>query len=133
MSQPPPSQGAGPQAGDVPLTLQQLRALAVSAGFADPDTAAAIAMAESSGYPHAQGDPRGPFLPVPNGVSTSFGLWQIHTPVHPEFDPTRLLDPAYNAHAAVVLSNGGTSWSPWSTFNDGSYRQFMPGGGGVSA
>ena len=100
------------------MTLAQLQALAVSTGFADPETAAAIAMAESGGDPHAQGDPRGPFNDTPNGTSTSFGLWQVHVPAHPEYDPQSLLDPNYNAQAALAISSGGTVWKWWSTFND---------------
>src|SRR5271163_702895 len=92
----------GPIPGDPHMTLAELRALAVLVGFPDPDTAAAIAMAESSGYPHAQGDPRGPFLSTPNGSSSSFGLWQVHAPAHPEFSPASLLDATYNAHAALL-------------------------------
>jgi hypothetical protein len=114
------------------LSLSDLRALAVATGFPDPDTAAAVAMAESSGYPHAQGDPRGPFLPSPNGTSQSFGLWQVNHPSHPEFDPARLLEADYNAHAALLISSGGTNWNPWSTFHPQggrppAYLQFMPG------
>lgn len=115
----------GPLPGDAHLTLADLRALAASVGFPNPELAAAVAMAESSGYPHAQGDPRGPFLATPNGVSHSFGLWQVNTPSHPEFDAAQLLDPTYNAHAAMLISKGGVDWTPWTTFRDGTYKQFM--------
>jgi hypothetical protein len=110
------------------VTLAELRALALGAGFVNPSLAAAVAMAESGGDPHAQGDPRGPFLPIPNGVSTSFGLWQIHVPDHPQYSAQSLLDPIANAAAALAISSGGRKWSAWSTFNDGSYAQYMPGG-----
>jgi hypothetical protein len=107
------------------LTLEQLRELARSAGFPDGavDVAVAVAMAESRGDPHAVGD-----------GGTSFGLWQVHTPSHPEFDASRLLDPQYNAHAAFLISRGGTDWHLWSTHNPGphgeapAYLQYMPGG-----
>lgn len=36
-----------------------------------------------------------------------------------------LLDPIYNAHAAFVISKGGTDWSPWSTFRNGTYLPFV--------
>jgi hypothetical protein len=94
-------------------------------------TAAAVAMAESGGDPWAQGDPHGPSAPSPNGTSTSFGLWQVNHPAHPEFDPQRLLETDYNARAAFVISNGGTRWTPWSTFTTTdparSYKRFMGG------
>lgn len=121
----------GPVPGDSHLTLSDLVILARHAGFPDPELAAAIAMAESSGFPHAQGDPRGPFLATPNGVSSSFGLWQIHVPAHPEFDAAELLSPVYNAHAALLVSQGGTNWNPWSTYRPGpfgaapAYLQFL--------
>lgn len=108
------------------MTLAQLRSLAAHVGFPDPVTAAAVAMAESGGDPCAQGDPRGPFLcDRPNGTSTSFGLWQIHVPAHPQYDAASLLDPTYNAQAAFAISKGGTDWSAWSTYTSGDYRKFM--------
>src|SRR5208282_6674201 len=69
------------------LTLEQLRELARSVGFPAEqlDTAAAIATAESGGDPCARGDPHNPPSCDDPGSSTSFGLWQIHIPAHPEF------------------------------------------------
>jgi Lysozyme like domain len=97
-------------------TLAELRALARSAGFLDVDTAAAVAMAESGGNPNAVGD-----------AGTSFGLWQIHLPAHPEVDRARVLDPTYNAAQALRIARQGADWSPWSVFTSGAYRRFMPG------
>jgi hypothetical protein len=103
---------APPPAGH--LSLADLRSLAASVGFPDPELAAAVAMAESGGNPFAVGD-----------NSTSFGLWQIHTPSHPEFDASQLLTAGYNAHAALLISKSGTDWSPWTTFRTGAYKAFM--------
>lgn len=114
---PPSNTPTTPPSGQ-PFTLQQLRELAASLGFADPQTAAAIAMAESRGYPGAKNI---------SAIERSFGLWQINTRAHPEFDEVQLLDPTYNARAALVVSQGGTSWTPWSTFINGAYKQFMGG------
>jgi len=97
------------------LTLAQLRDLAKRTGFPDPALAAAIAKAESDGRPWVSGD---------NGES--LGLWQIHWPAHPKIDRTRLLDPTYNAQAALSVSKKGTDWSPWTVYRDGSYRRFLP-------
>jgi lysozyme-like protein len=53
----------------------------------------------------------------------SIGPWQIRSR-HTDFgtgrlrDPTRLTDPAFNARAAYVISNGGTDWSAWSCRGD---------------
>jgi hypothetical protein len=99
------------------LTLASLRQLARSAGFPDVDTAAAVAMAESGGNPSAIGD-----------GGTSFGLWQIHLPAHPEVDRMRVLDPVYNAAEALRIARQGADWSPWTTFTNGAYRRFMPEG-----
>lgn len=94
------------------MTLQQLRELAAQVGFPNPSLAAAIAMAESSGNPLAVGD-----------GGTSFGLWQIHVPDHPEYHASSLGDPLYNAQAAYAISRGGSNWSPWSTFNKGPHGE----------
>lgn len=102
--------------GDAALS-DSLAQLAANAGFSDTDApiAAAIALAESGGNPLAVGD---------NG--TSFGLWQIHTPAHPEFQGWNLLDPAMNAQAAYrVYRAAGNSFQPWTTFRTGGYRQFL--------
>jgi hypothetical protein len=111
-----------------PLSFDDLRELARRVGFTGSavDVAAAIAMAESGGDPHAQGDPHGPSGALPNGISSSFGLWQVHAPAHPVYLPARLLEPEYNARAAYEISAGGVSWLPWSTYNSGAYRQYLP-------
>lgn len=101
-------------------TVAQLYALAVSTGFADPVTAAAIAMAESGGNPDAVGDL---VITPPLG---SIGLWQINAAAHPQYDPTSLHDPNTNAAAALTISSGGTNFQPWSTFTSGAYQQFVP-------
>jgi hypothetical protein len=77
-------------------------------------TAVAIALAESSGNPQAVGD---------NG--SSYGLWQVHWTVHPQFDRSQLFDPAYNASAMASLSGNGADWSPWTTYNTGAYQQYL--------
>lgn len=101
------------------LTFGELRDLALRHDFPDPDTAAAIAMAESSGRPDAVGD-------LTRGVS--IGLWQINLRWHPEWKgrEEELKDPDTNADAAFKISSGGTDWHFWSTYNDGTYRRFMP-------
>lgn len=112
------------------MTLAELRALALATGFADPSTAAAIAMAESQGNPsiaHIVTNPAPGNLP-----ERSFGLWQINTLAHPTYNETSLLDPTYNAQAAYAISSGGRNWSQWSTFTDRTYAQYMPGASGAA-
>jgi hypothetical protein len=118
----PPDLGKMP-----PLSFAQLRSVAKQAGFtgAALDIAVAVAMAESGGYPEASGDPL---------CGVSLGLWQINVASHPEFkgNPDVLFDPLTNAKAAYKISNGGTSWGPWSTYTtkvaSQSFRRYMPGG-----
>lgn len=103
------------------FTVAQLRTVALMAGFTGQaaDIAAAVAMAESGGNPDAEGD-------LTLGVSR--GLWQINLKAHPDFDPVRLFDPNYNAQAAFLVSSRGTNWKPWTAFNNGSYKKYLPAG-----
>jgi soluble lytic murein transglycosylase-like protein len=99
------------------LSVAQLRELARKVGFPDPDLATAVAVAESGGNALAVGD-----------FGRSFGLWQIHTPAHPQFSAQSLFDPDYNARAALSISKNGADWKPWTTFRTGAYKQFLPKG-----
>jgi hypothetical protein len=119
------------------MNFAQLRALAISAGFpdnSDADTAAAIALAESGGDPCANGDPHNSSDCANDYTSSSFGLWQIHVPAHPQYNSTDLKNnPAYNAAAAFAIYKGrGGDFTDWSTFTTAdpnvSYLRFMPAG-----
>jgi len=75
--------------------------------------ATAIAFAESGGDPSRvqQGQA---------AAKTGWGLWQI-TP-----GDATLLDPAKNAAAAYAkYKAAGSAFTPWVTFNNGKYKQFM--------
>jgi hypothetical protein len=103
------------------LTASQIAQLAVNAGFtgANISIATAIALAESSGNPQANGDT----AITPGG---SVGLWQINLAAHPEFAGENLYDPATNANAAYsVWSAAGGSFSPWSTYGNGAYQAYL--------
>jgi Lysozyme like domain len=101
------------QRGDVLYIVNKLSAsdiavYAANAGFMGDDlvTAIAIALAESGGDPQVEGD-----------SGTSYGLWQIHWTVHPEFDKASLKDPQYNANAAFSLyQKRGGLFGDWSTY-----------------
>ncbi|HEX7517710.1 MAG TPA: BACON domain-containing carbohydrate-binding protein, partial [Chthoniobacterales bacterium] len=73
--------------------------------------AMAIAEAESSGMnPSAVGDFSG-------STPTSFGLWQIHTTVHTEYNPQDMLSSPYHcAQAAWSLSQTQTYFHDWTTW-----------------
>lgn len=99
------------------LTRQAVLDIATLAGFPDPKLAAAIAIAESGGVPGAF---------VRSSREYSVGLWQINTRVHP-YSVDAMKDPLKNAAAAMQISNGGTDWSPWTTYKTGAYKQFRTG------
>ena len=103
------------------MTFAEIRALAVTTGFPDPDTAAAIAMAESGGFPHVIGD-----------AGSSFGLWQVNIPSHPGYSGDELIDPTKNALAAFRISKSGTDFAPWTTYRNGAYKKYMPAAPGAA-
>lgn len=98
------------------LSIAQLRELAQAVGMQDWETGAAVAMAESHGDSQAVGD-----------KGDSIGLWQINVPSAPKAykNATMLKDPGFNAQAALSMSNGGTDFSPWTTFRNGAYKKFL--------
>jgi LysM repeat protein len=67
--------------------------------------AASIAMAESSGEQYATG---------PVGER---GYWQIN----PNHGSLSTYAPLGNAQSAVIISDDGTNWTPWTTYNTGAY------------
>lgn len=104
-------------------------------------TMTAIAMAESAGDPNADGDAyQGGLQQYAEFACNnflSFGLWQIFLGVHhtmveqmssltaPCEQAAWLKDPNNNARAmAAILAN--SSYSAWSTYNNGAYKQYLP-------
>lgn len=105
------------------MDFSQLQDLAARAGFTGSDArvAAAVALAESSGNPQAIGD-----------YGKSIGLWQIYLPAHPQFADTNLIDPETNAAAAYsVFQDQG--FAAWTTFRNGKFMDFLPGGAPASS
>lgn len=104
------------------LTAAQIAVYAANAGFTGTNlqTAVAIALAESSGNPNANGDTN----LTPGG---SVGLWQINLAAHPEFAGENLYDPQTNANAAFsVWQAAGNSFTPWSTYNSEAFEAYIP-------
>lgn len=103
-------------------SYDELVQLARQAGFSGQSagTMAAIAMAESGGNPNAvnYGDPGG-----------SYGLTQINAAAHGA-GALNALDPLNAFQQAFSISNGGTNFTPWSTFNSGAFLGFLGGSGG---
>jgi hypothetical protein len=111
------------------LTPTQIAATAYRAGFrgAALVTAIAVALAESAGVVDN-------VSPANNNGTRDYGLWQINS-VHTQYDKQLLIsDPLYNARAAFAISNKGTDFGPWTTYdrspkhpyNNGAYRKNLP-------
>ena len=67
--------------------------------------AAEIAMAESGGNPNAI------------SPTDDFGLWQING----SHGSLATLNALQNAKSAIILSDDGTNWGPWTTYHSGAY------------
>ena len=67
--------------------------------------AAEIAMAESGGNQYA------------HSPTNDFGYWQINA----SNGALATYDAFGNARAAIILSQNGTNWSPWTTYTSGAY------------
>jgi hypothetical protein len=104
-------------AGGTVYSKRQLMSLAASVGFPDPNMAAAIALAESSGRANATNRN--------TDGSIDRGLWEINS-IH---GPLSVLDPRRNAESAYKISSGGRNWNPWVTYQNGAYKQYLGGGG----
>jgi LysM repeat protein len=69
--------------------------------------AAEIAMAESGGNQYAV------------SPTSDYGYWQINLP---SWGPTlATFDAVGNAKAAIQISDDGTNWNPWTTYQSGAY------------
>ena len=90
------------------LSCPGLEELWEQGGGSDPQAvmAASIAMAESSGQQFA------------TGAAGERGYWQIN----PDHGSLSTYDPLGNAKAAVIISDDGANWTPWTTFTSGAYR-----------
>lgn len=117
--------------------MASLKDILRSVGFSGQalEIAYGIAMAESSGNRYAHNTNAGT-------GDNSYGLFQIN--MLGAMGPERLkqyglssyddlFDPYVNARVAFKMSGGGTKWRDWSTYNDGSYRDYMGGDSQVSA
>ena len=108
------------------LSLAQLKSLAQQVGLSGnaANIAAAIAEAESGGDTQAYNPETAAGAAPGHG---SRGLWQVFGTAHPQYDNNSLYDPLTNAKAMYVISSGGTNWNPWSTYQNGQYRQHLSG------
>lgn len=103
----------------------EIRRFAYDAGFRgrDLDIAVAIALAESGGNNVAYNPETAAGTAQGSG---SRGLWQIYGTAHPQYNNDQAYDPAVNARAAFqVYREAGNRFTPWSTFNNGSYANIL--------
>lgn len=93
-----------------------LAAIAEQAGFSGQGlvNAVCVAMAESGGNPGATN------TNDDSHHSVDRGLWQINNYWHREVSDTCAYTPKCAAGAAHRISNGGSSWSAWATWQNGS-------------
>jgi hypothetical protein len=96
------------------------------------DMAAAIAQAESGGCQYAKAGPTDdrPVKQCTYRFTTgenSYGLWQINRNAHPQYTALELYTQGGNVDAAVDISNGGASFSAWSTYTNGAYKNYLTG------
>jgi hypothetical protein len=101
--------------GNIQYNYAQLEGIWCQAGGAPgaAPIAGAIAMAESGGNTTA--------TDMDSNGSIDRGLWQINS-VH---GTQSTYDVMGNARAAIAISNNGNNWTPWTTFNNGAYQQFL--------
>ena len=78
---------------------------AAGGGPAHAFIAAEIAMAESGGNQYA------------HSPTDDFGYWQINA----SNGALATYDALGNARSAIILSQNGTNWSPWTTYTSGAY------------
>ena len=117
-----------PHPAGQPFTYAEQLALAQQAGFTGQAAyiAAALGMSESRGYAnrvHLQ-DGGKPWA--------SYGLMQINGNPQNEallrqygLSAQAAVNPLASYRAAYILSRGGTDFSPWTTYKDGSYRSYL--------
>jgi hypothetical protein len=76
-----------------------------------------VSLAESGGDAHVQG-------PNSDG-SIDRGLWQLNSRWHPEVQDSCAYDPVCNGKATLRISNKGTDFSTWVTFQQGINKKFL--------
>ena len=110
------------------LSIAKVHQLARGAGLTHEQAvmATAIAMGESGLNPGAVGD-----TSLTDATwGPSIGLWQIRslksqTGTGKERDATQLKRPAFNAASMRAISSGGTNWTPWTIYNNGTYKSHL--------
>lgn len=114
--------------GDGLDAYRETAALALEVGLT-PDQAVmatAIATGESGHRDAAEGD-----TTITDGTwGPSLGRWQVRCywsdiGTGRTRDCSRLNEPRFNAEAMLAISSGGTRWTPWSVYLNGSYQAYL--------
>lgn len=119
-----------PDSAKAPAATIMCAKVAAKAGFSFTKTVAttagaqpqivvaiAVAMAESSCTPRARN--------VNDGGSVDRGLWQLNSYYHSEVSDACAYQIQCNANAAWTISSHGAKWSPWSAYDNGSWKAFL--------
>lgn len=103
------------------LTDVQIARTAKGAGFNGSGLLIAIAvcLAESDG------DPKAVNITGNHPPSRDRGLWQINDYWHNEVSDADAFDPDKCARITFRISDKGTDWHQWATYNHDSYKKFM--------
>lgn len=104
------------------LTDADLAILVTNVEIADKDIAIGIILAESGGRTDARNVVHAPGKKWDNSLDR--GLWQINSYWHATFKDYD--DPYLSTVYAGKISNGGTIWTQWTTFNHGSHVKYLP-------
>jgi len=91
--------------------------------FKSITVAISVGLAESSCNPLAQGH-NGPTSGCPDG-STDRGLWQINNCYHSNVSDACAYQAQCNGDAAWSISNHGTDFEPWSTYESGAWHAYV--------
>lgn len=106
------------------LSIAQALYDAAFSGFsgASKDTFVAIELAETGGTldtnahnPGTSGNPE-----------NSWGIAQINLDAHPQVTQLEATNPILADGISFNLSNKGTNFTPWSTFNSGLFKHYLP-------
>lgn len=112
------------------LTLQQASEYAQAAGFSGSalQTILAIAQAESGLDPLAT-NTNTDFHTFPDGhtgPSVDRGILQINNYWQPQVSNAVAFNPATAFVAGFAISARGTTFTPWSTYQSGAYKRYLP-------
>lgn len=112
------------------IPLGQVWQFAQNAGFTGDglNTIVAISQAESALYSDAKHLVTDIPTDDPAYGSTDRGILQLNSYWHPEIVDSCAYDPACAFQSAFKISNYGTDFSQWTTYQNGAYKQFLQNG-----